>query len=114
MKDFLLAFRMDYTNMPDPSTEQAQAMSKRWMDWIGGIAAQGKLASQGNRLEGTGKVLKPNNVVTNGPFTEIKESLGGFSIIKADSYEAAIEIAKGCPILNVGGSVEVREVGKMQ
>ena len=113
MKDFLLAFRMDYTHMPEPSTEQAQAMMKSWMDWMGGIAAQGKLASQGNRLENSGKVVKANNVVTNGPFTEIKESLGGYSIVKADSYEAAIEIAKGCPILNVGGNVEVREVGKM-
>jgi hypothetical protein len=113
MKDFLLAFRMDYTNMPEPTPEQSQTMMKSWMDWLGGIAAQGKLVNQGNRLENSGKVVKPNNVVTNGPFTEIKESLGGYSIIKADSYEAAIEMAKGCPILHVGGNVEVREVGKM-
>jgi hypothetical protein len=113
MKDFLLVFRMDYNNMPVATPEQGQAMTKRWMDWIGGIAEKGNLVDRGNRLENTGKVVKPNNVVTNGPFTEIKESLGGYSMIKADSYDAAVEIAKGCPALTLGGSVEVREVGKM-
>ncbi len=113
MKDFLLVFRMDYSNMPVATPEQAQAMTKRWMDWIAGISTQGKLADRGNRLENTGKVIRPNNVITNGPFTEIKESLGGYSIIKADSYDAAMEIAKGCPVLSVGGNVEVREVSKL-
>jgi len=113
MKDFLLVYRMDYNNMPVPTPEQTQAMTKRWIDWIGGIAEKGNLVDRGNRLENTGKVVKPNNIVTNGPFTEIKESLGGYSMIKADSYEAAVEIAKGCPGLSLGGSVEVRLVDKM-
>jgi hypothetical protein len=55
-------------------------------------------------------VVKPNKIVTNGPYVEIKESIGGYTIIKADSLEEATEISKGCPILFVGGSVEVRAI----
>ena len=54
--------------------------------------------------------LKPGNIVTNGPYAEIKEILGGLSIIRAESMEEAAEIAKNCPILSVGGNVEVREI----
>ena len=110
MKDYLLVYRADYSFMPERSPEEMAAMSKRWMDWMGSIAAQNKLANRGNRLEGTGKVIKNDNTVTNGPYAEIKESIGGYSIVKAESYEAAIELAKGCPVLKLGGNVEVREI----
>ncbi|OQP64588.1 YciI family protein [Niastella populi] len=112
MKDYLLVFRADFSLMPNRTPEEMQAMSKRWMDWIGSIAAQNKLAGVGNRLEGTGRVLKGDSTITNGPYAEIKESIGGYSIVKADSYEAAIELAKGCPILKQGGNVEVREISE--
>jgi hypothetical protein len=88
-------------------------MTKRWMDWIGGIAAQNKLGDRGNRLFPSGKVVKPGNIITDGPYSEIKESIGGYSIVKADSLEEATELAKGCPALTVGGSVEVREIREM-
>lgn len=110
MKDFLFVFRTDYSATPGRSPEEMQAMMKLWMDWMGGIAAQNKLTDQGNRLVPTGKVVKPGNVIADGPYTEIKESIGGYSIIKAASVEEAAELAKGCPILAVGGNVEVREI----
>ena len=71
MKDFLFVYRMDYPAVPTGTPEQMEAMTKRWMDWIAGIAAKGKLTDRGNRLASSGKVVKPNNVVTNGPYTEI-------------------------------------------
>ena len=83
------------------------------MDWIGGIAAQNKLTDKGSSLAAPGKVVRPENVITDGPYTEIKELLGGFSIVKAASLEEAAELAKGCPILAVGGNVEVREINQM-
>lgn len=83
---------------------------KKWMDWIGGIAAQNKLANPGNRLGDEGKTVKPNNVITDGPYVEIKESIGGYIIVKADSIEEAAELAKGCPVLSIGGNVEVRDL----
>ncbi|MXV53300.1 transcription initiation protein [Pedobacter sp. HMF7647] len=110
MKDFLLVFRMDYDTMPKGSPEEMQARTKTWMDWIGGIAAQNKLTDRGNRLFPTGKVVKPGKVITDGPYTEIKESIAGYSIVKAGSIEEATELAEGCPVLKLGGNVEVREI----
>ena len=110
MKDFLLIFRMNYAEIPTPNAEQAESMKKRWMDWITGIAAQNKLTDRGNRLTLSGKVVKGNNVVTNGPYTEIKESIGGYTLVNAESFEDAVELTKGCPILSVGGNVEIREI----
>ncbi|MHA4808850.1 YciI family protein [Flavitalea flava] len=109
MKDFLLVFRTDY-NTPKSSPEQLQATTQRWMDWIGGIAAQNKLTDRGNSLVPSGKVVKSDNVIADGPYTEIKECIIGYSIVKADSIENAAELAKGCPVLAIGGNVEVREI----
>lgn len=113
MKDFLLVFRTDYSTMPKLSPEEMQASTKRWMDWIGGIAAQNKLTDRGNRLVPSGKIVKADSVIADGPYAEIKESVVGYSIVKADSVEEATELAKGCPILRIGGNVEVREISVM-
>ena len=111
MKDFLFLFRMN--GAPAGSPAEMQAMTKRWMDWLGGIAAQNKLTDRGNRLFPEGKVVKAGNIVTDGPYSEIKETLGCYSIVKADSLEEATELAKGCPGLSVGATVEVREILQM-
>lgn len=113
MKDFLLVFRNDYSQQTKPSPEEMQAVMKLWMDWIGGIAAQNKLTSAGNPLESGGKVVRANNVITDGPYTEIKELIGGYSIVKAKDLDEAAGLAQGCPILSFGGNVEVREVRAM-
>ena len=110
MKEFLLLFRADFSNMPQRSPEEAEAATKRWIDWIQNLTAQNQLVDKGNRLENSGKVVKGNNVVMNGPYSEIKESLGGYSLIKAASYEAAVALVKDCPILLGGGNVEIREI----
>ncbi|WP_217601632.1 YciI family protein [Chitinophaga sp. GbtcB8] len=110
MNEFLLIFRRDFTNKEaQPSPDELQESLKLWQNWFGGIAAQDKLARPLQRWDGKGKVVTPNKVVTNGPYVEIKESIGGLVIIKAADYEEACEIAKGCPILLLGGNVEVRK-----
>lgn len=116
MKDFLLIFRNDEARSIDMnlSPEQIQALMKPWHDWMGNIAAQNKLVARGNRLEADGNVIKPGKVVTNGPYVELKETVGGYTIIKAENLEEATEIAKGCPILNAGGNVEVRAIMSME
>lgn len=108
MKEFLLIFRMDYSKRP-ADNEQAAQMMQRWMDWISGIAAEDKLVTRGNRLQNSGKIVK-NNVVTNGPYTDVKEAIGGYTIIKATSYDDAVEISKACPVLLLDGNVEIREI----
>ena len=113
MKEFLFIFRNDFNNIPKTSPEVMQATTKKWMDWIGGIAAQNKLSDRGNRLSLSGKVVRTDNVVTDGPYTEIKESVGGYIAVKVESIEEAVELAKGCPVLKLGGNVEVREIEQL-
>jgi hypothetical protein len=110
MNEFMLVFRSDPSNGPRLSPEQLQEISKPWQDWMGGIAAQNKLVERGNRLDFEGATVRPGNVITDGPYAEIKEILFGYTIVKAASFNEAIELAKGCPILSVGGNVEVRTV----
>lgn len=93
------------------SPEQIQVWMKQTMDWIGGIAAQNKF------VDGTGlpfdgaRVVHHNKTVTNGAFGDIKETLGGFVIVKADSVEEAVEFAKGSPVLQgPDNTVEVRKI----
>jgi len=113
MKDFLLIFKTDYSTIQQRSETEAQATMKKWMDWLGGIAAQNKLIDRGNRLADSGRIVKSNDIVINGPYTDIKESIGGYSLIKAENYEDAVAMAKGCPVLIMGGNVEVREIISM-
>lgn len=109
MQEFMMIFRNVYNSEFKPSPEQMQASIKHWQDWIGGIAAQGKFVGT-NQLGFQGKTLKPGNVVTDGPYAEVKEIVGGYVIVKADTIDEAIVLAKGCPILQYGGLVEVRDV----
>ena len=108
MDDFILLFR--WSREIQPSPEQMQQAIKHWQDWIGRIAAQNKLGIGGNRLSSEGKVVRSNDVVTDGPYVEIKEALGGYIAVKAHDFNDAVEIAKGCPIVKGGGTVEVRKV----
>jgi hypothetical protein len=109
MNEFLLVIHRDMTSRDaSPSPEQMQAAIKPFQDWIGGIAAQNKLVSSPTRWDAGGRVVKQNNTVTNGPYAEIKESIGGVLLIRANDYDDAVEIAKGCPILKWGATVEVR------
>jgi hypothetical protein len=112
MKEFLLIYRADYDTYPTirRSPEEMQAITQKWMSWTAGIATQGKLADRGNSLVSSGKVMKSNGSVSDGPYTEIKESIMGYSLVKASSIEEAMELADGCPILSVGGSIEIREI----
>ena len=98
------------------SPEQMQAWMKQTMDWIGGIAAQNKFVNGTGLPFDSARVVKTRNsksVVTNGHFGDIKETIGGFIVVKADSIEEAVEFAKGCPVLQgEGNSVEVRKIAK--
>lgn len=105
----MMIFRNDYNPSLKPSPEQIQAMITKYQDWIGGIAAQGKFLST-NRLGFEGKTLKSNNVITDGPYAEIKEIVGGYMLVKANDLNDAMNLAQGCPILTIGGSVEVRNI----
>jgi hypothetical protein len=107
MKEFILIFRLNSRPTSSPSPEQMQER----MNWLASVAAQNKLADKGNTLSfSDAKTVKPGDVVTDGPFTEIKEFISGYMIVKTATIEDAIELAKSNPILKMGGSVEVRAV----
>lgn len=110
MKEFALLFRAPNYDYSSVSPKEMEALVKKWKDWSGGIAAQGKLVSNGTRLAMEGKVLRAGGVITDGPFVEIRERLGSFIIVKADSLEEATTLAHGCPVLDAGGSVEIRPI----
>ena len=112
MDEFALIMRHE-DGMTTASPEQIEIWMKATMDWIGGIAAQGKYVSGTGLLFADAKVVNHDKVVTNGPFGEIKETIGGFIIVKAESVEEAAEFAKGSPVLGgEGNTMEVRRVSK--
>jgi|SRR5690606_19727217 len=111
MSEFLLVFRRDYkTKEVQPSAEELQKHIKNWQDWYGNLASQNILSKPVQRLDPKGKVLKGDNTVSENPYAEVKESIGGLITIKADDYDSAINIAKGSPIFELNGSVEVRQL----
>ena len=115
MDEFALIMRHE-DGMKVASPEQIQNWMKQTMDWIGGIAAQNKFVSGTGLPFDDARVIKLTNakpIVTNGPFGDIKETIGGFIIVRADNVEEAVEFAKGCPVLQgEGNSMEVRKIGK--
>jgi hypothetical protein len=112
MNEYALIFRREQPVEEKPSPAELQASIKPWQEWIGSIAAQNKLVNKGIRLKQGGYTLKPDDVITNGPYSETKEIIGGLIIIKAQNHENAVEIAKACPLLfpPLNGTVEVREI----
>jgi hypothetical protein len=113
MEEYALIMRHE-DGAKTASPEQIQQWMKQTMDWIGSIAAQNKYVSgTGLPFNEARVVTNKNNkkIVTNGPFGEIKETIGGFIIVRAESVEEAVEFAKGCPVLmGEGNSMEVRKV----
>lgn len=111
MKEYALIFRINDIEDFKPSPEQIQER----MNWLAGIAAQNKLLDKGNTLlpgPASAKTVKPNDIITDGPYTEIKEFIVGYVIVKAEDIDDAIEMAKANPIFKIGGNIEIREVLK--
>lgn len=109
MKEFMMLFRTEQSDAPQPSPEEMQTMVNQWQDWIGGIAAQDKFVST-DALGKAGKVVHADGTITDGPYAEVKEMVGGYIIVKAENLEDAVKLSKGCPTLAIGGTVEVRDV----
>ena len=112
MDEYILIFRHE-DGRKIASPEQMQSWMKQTMDWIGGIAAQNKFSSGTGIPFDDARVVHHKGVVTNGPFGDIKETIGGFIVVKANSVEEAVEFAKGSPVLQGdGNTVEVRKIAK--
>ena len=92
------------------SPEQMQQIADNWMAWFNRLKDEGK-AIAGNPLEREGKIVSgKNRVVSDGPFAESKETIGGYFLLKVNTLDDAVAIAKECPGLAYGIRVEVRPV----
>lgn len=107
MAKYLFVYRDSAEEQEAPSPEEMQQFLAMWQDWFKKF--EGAILDGGDALLPTGRVLKADGVVTDGPYVEAKEILGGYSVVQADDYEAALTIAKECPIAQVGGTIELRE-----
>jgi len=93
------------------SPEEMQKLADQWMAWFNRLKDQGR-AIAGNPLEREGKIVSGKNgrVVSDGPFAESKETIGGYFLLKVNTLDEAVAIAQECPGLSYGIRVEVRPV----
>ena len=111
MNQYFFLFRGGDARLASESAEYQQAHMQKWMQWMGALGEKGQLVGA-EPLHPTGKqVSGTKKTVTDGPYMEGKEMVGGYLMCKAESYDAAVEVAKGCPILDFeDGVVEIREI----
>ena len=107
MARFLFVYRGAGEKVARMTPEEKQLHLQRWDKWLADGMQQGWLLDPGDGLTREGRVVNAT-VVTDGPFVESKEIVGGFSIIQADTIDAAAQLARGCPGIQVGATVEVR------
>ncbi len=111
MSEFVFLYR---GGEPGRSPERMQQMMQKWMAWMKELGEKGHLKDQGHPLERAGKLVKgKQKTVTDGPFAEAKDLVGGYTLIEARDLEQAVELSKGCPIFETEGAVEVRPVMKI-
>src|SRR3954467_15457269 len=105
--------RSDFTNI---SPEQVQTIIEKYMKWGESLRKAGLMHAGDKLTDEPGKVMRRRDGqvrVTDGPYSESKEILGGYYVIEAPSYEQAIAHARDCPHLDYSGTIEVRQVDKM-
>jgi hypothetical protein len=113
MTEYLFLVRGGDAMKADMSPEQMEKTMGKWIAWIQQLEKAGSFKA-GEPLKPEGKVIRgKKQVLTDGPYAESKDLVGGFLIIEASSLAKATEIAKQCPIYEVDGSLEVREIGRL-
>ncbi|MEL7496441.1 MAG: YciI family protein [Planctomycetota bacterium] len=111
MPKFLFIYRdpVEKTG-PELTADEMQANMNQWWEWLGQGQQDGWVVAMGDPLTPDGRVVGSNKSVTDGPYAESKELVGGYSIIQATDFEEACQHAMGCPIYAGGGNVEVRQI----
>ena len=111
MSEFLYLYRGgNGANNP----EEMQKIMQKWMGWFKDLGDKGNLKDAGHPLDKGGKVVRgKQKPVTDGPFAEAKDLVGGYSVVIAKDLSHATELSQGCPIFDNGGFVEVRPIMAM-
>ena len=111
MSEFVFLYRGG--QRADNPADSDKVMQK-WVSWMEDLGAKGHLKDRGQPLEPSGKVVRgKQKVVTDGPYPESKDVVGGYTLITAKDLAQAAELSKGCPIFDTDGLVEVRPVMEM-
>ena len=110
MEKFMYLFR---GGMAGGSAENMQGHMQKWMAWVEKLKAENKYVAGEPLLPGGKTITGSKKTVTDGPFVEGKDLIGGFFIVNAKNYDDAVEMAIECPDYQFGGSVDVRQVMKM-
>jgi hypothetical protein len=116
MSEFVYLFRTNEADRREHmgTPERAQHSMEAWLAWMRDLEARGHLKNPGQPLDGGGRVVRGNKrTVTDGPFVEIKDLVMGFIVVEAKDLEQAVELSRGCPMLDGDGSVEIRPVRKL-
>lgn len=111
MADFLFLFRGGRPESQDYSPDQMQQHMQKWGDWIKALGEKG-VYKGGAPLSLDSKVLR-DAIVSDGPYAEAKDAVGGYVIVAAETLDDAAEMAKKCPIFETKGVVEVRPITAM-
>jgi hypothetical protein len=112
MSEFVYLYRRPAVSQASP--QQMQEQMQRWSAWFKDLEQKGHLAALGHPLETGGAVVKDKKgTLSDGPYAETKDIVGGYSLIQAKDLDQAVALATGCPIFEQGGAVEVRPVRKM-
>ena len=114
MAEFVYLYRSDAR--PTRSPEEAQQAMQRWMTWLKDLTDKGHITDPGHPLERNGKLVKGRHrTITDGPFAEAKDVVGGYTLVHAVDLDQATALAAGCPIFELAdGTVEVRPVMRME
>ena len=110
MEKFMLIFHGGVSGNASP--EQMQANMGKWMAWIDKLNKENRYVSGEPLLPG-GKLITGRKSVTDGPYTEGKEVVGGFFIVNATNYDEAVALCDDYPDYDLGGKIQVRQVMKM-
>jgi hypothetical protein len=111
MSEFLYLYR---GGVRGASPEQMQQTMQKWMAWFKQLSEKGHITNMGHPLENAGKVVRGSKkAVTDGPFAEAKDVVGGYTLLQARDLDQAVELSKGCPIFDGEGTVEVRPIMQM-
>ena len=109
MSEYVFLYRGN-TDKSKLSPQELQRQMQQWMAWFKELEKKGKLKSIGQPLEREGKVVGRKKTVTDGPYAETKDVVGGYSVVEARNLDEAAALAAGCPGIETGGFVEVRPV----
>ncbi|MBV8277813.1 MAG: hypothetical protein JO170_21465 [Verrucomicrobia bacterium] len=115
MSQFLYLIRREGADFSNYSAADFQELLQKYQAWTQKLKSEGRFLAGEKLSNNLGKSLrgKGTEIIVDGPYADSKEAIGGYYLIEAKDLDEAVEVAKGCPSLTYGGSVEIREIDQM-